>query len=233
MAKQANRYRLWACLAFVLVGSLLLASCSRSQKQQVTDSVYTVTFQDRDGTVLTTQTVISGQSATKPSDPYKEGYVFVGWDKDYHCVTADMTVTAQYIWAVSPTIMVVSMTGTAGQSIKVPVVIVNNPGVAGAKITMVYDPALTLKDSESGEAFSALDYTQPGKYISPCSFTWDSEKGMAESGGNILWLTFEIPSDAPAGKTYAVNCICKEGNIYDEELIDVAFDVINGTVTVE
>lgn len=232
MAKQINRRKLWACLVLVLVGSLLLASC-KAPTQQITNTTYTVTFQDHDGTILDTQTILSGQSAAKPSDPYREGYIFVGWDKDYCCVTADMTVTAQYTWAVSPTIMVVNMTAAPGQSIKIPVTIVNNPGVAGAKITMIYDPALTLKDSESGEAFSFLDYTQPGKYMSPCNFTWDSEKGMAEDDGNILWLTFEIPADAPIGKTYAVNCVCKKGDTYDENLNDVAFEVISGMITVE
>ena len=229
---QTNRRRLLIGLVFVLVGSLLLASC-KAPNQQTADTTYTVTFRDHDGTVLDIQTVISGQPADTPSTPNRSGCVFVGWDKDYLCVTEDMTITAQYARTSSPAVIVVSMTAKPGQSIRVPIVVVNNPGVAGAKITMVYDPALTLKDSESGEAVTALDYTPPGKYISPCSFTWDSEKGMAEDDGDILWLMFEIPADASAGKTYAVNCVCKEGDMYDEELADVAFEAINGIITVE
>lgn len=231
MASQTNK-RLLIGLVLILVGSLLLTSC-KAPKQQINDTTYIVTFRDHDGTVLDKQTILSGQPANTPSSPNREGCVFVGWDKDYRCVTENMTITAQYARTASPTVVVVSMTAKPGQSIRVPVAVVNNPGVAGAKITMVYDPALTLKSSESGEAVAALDYTPPGKYISPCSFTWDSEKGMAESDGNMLWLTFEIPADAPAGKTYAVNCVCKEGNMYDEELNDVVFGAINGTITVE
>ena len=219
-------------LVFVLVGSLLLVSC-KAPKQQIADTTYTVTFRDHDGTVLDVQTIISGQPANMPSIPNREGCVFVGWDKDYLCVTENMTITAQYARTSSPTVVVVSMTAKPGQSIRVPIVIVNNPGIAGAKITMVYDPALTLKDSESGETFSVLDYTPPGKYMSPCNFTWDSEKGMAESDGTALWLTFEIPADAPAGKKYTVNCVCKEGYMYDENLNDAVFEVISGTITVE
>ena len=57
---------------------------------------YTVTFVDWDGTVLKTQTVESGSSATAPSNPSREGYNFTGWDKDATNITSDIIVTAQY-----------------------------------------------------------------------------------------------------------------------------------------
>jgi hypothetical protein len=57
---------------------------------------YTVTFKDHDGTVLKTETVMHGGSATPPDDPEREGYTFIGWDADYSNVTGDLTVTAQY-----------------------------------------------------------------------------------------------------------------------------------------
>ena len=58
--------------------------------------LYTVTFKDWDGSVLKTQTVASGGSATPPSNPTRDGYSFSGWDKDYNHVTSDLVVTAQY-----------------------------------------------------------------------------------------------------------------------------------------
>ena len=58
---------------------------------------YTVTFVDWDGTVLKTQTVTSGNSATAPSNPSRTGYEFTGWDKTFSNVTGNLTVTAQYI----------------------------------------------------------------------------------------------------------------------------------------
>ena len=57
---------------------------------------YTVTFKDWDGSVLKTQTVESGKSATAPSNPSREGYEFTGWDKLFNNITSDLTVTAQY-----------------------------------------------------------------------------------------------------------------------------------------
>ena len=57
---------------------------------------YTVTFKDYDGTVLDTQSVAYGSSATAPADPEREGYVFEGWDKSFANITGDLTVTATY-----------------------------------------------------------------------------------------------------------------------------------------
>lgn len=59
-------------------------------------NVYTVTFADWDGTVLSTQSVNYGDAAEAPADPEREGWTFTGWDMDFSNVTDDMTVTAQY-----------------------------------------------------------------------------------------------------------------------------------------
>ena len=58
---------------------------------------FTVTFKDWDGTVLNTQEVAIGESAEAPAIiEVREGFEFIGWDKDFSKVTEDMTVTAQY-----------------------------------------------------------------------------------------------------------------------------------------
>ena len=57
---------------------------------------FTVTFEDFDGTVLSTDTVDWNTAATPPADPERDGYTFTGWDADFSAVTANMTVNAQY-----------------------------------------------------------------------------------------------------------------------------------------
>lgn len=62
-----------------------------------TQSTYSVTFKDYDGSVLKKQTGIkSGEGATAPSNPSRHGYTFTGWDRSFESVTADIEVTAQY-----------------------------------------------------------------------------------------------------------------------------------------
>ena len=57
---------------------------------------YTVTFVDWNGTVLKTQTVEEGSSATAPSNPTRDGYTFIGWSESYTNVTSNLTIMAQY-----------------------------------------------------------------------------------------------------------------------------------------
>lgn len=111
--------------------------------------------------------------------------------------------------------------------------IVKNPGIAGAKITVSYDSGLTLKKAESGAAFSPLQFTRPGRLSNPCSFTWDSESGMATADGIILSLTFDVPADARRNSKYAVNCTYQSGDIYNEALNDVTVDIVNGFVYIK
>ncbi len=60
------------------------------------DTKFTVTFKDADGTVLFTQEVEYGESATAPADPTRVGYIFTGWDKEFTNITKNTVVTAQY-----------------------------------------------------------------------------------------------------------------------------------------
>ena len=58
---------------------------------------YTVTFLDWNGKELLKETVEDGDGAKGPAtDPTREGYYFIGWDKTIGNVTEDMTVTAQF-----------------------------------------------------------------------------------------------------------------------------------------
>ncbi len=58
---------------------------------------YNVTFVDHDGTELLTQNVEYLGYAVPPLLPTREGYIFIGWDKDYSSIRGDITVTALYI----------------------------------------------------------------------------------------------------------------------------------------
>ena len=57
---------------------------------------YTVTFKENNGNIISTRIVEDGESAVAPQAPYKEGYVFVGWEGEYSNVHANTFVTAKY-----------------------------------------------------------------------------------------------------------------------------------------
>lgn len=57
---------------------------------------YFVTFADYKGTILKTETVEKGCDATAPEAPVRKGYTFIGWDKDFTNVSADLRVKPQY-----------------------------------------------------------------------------------------------------------------------------------------
>ncbi|MCI8415293.1 MAG: hypothetical protein HFF00_06680 [Ruminiclostridium sp.] len=63
---------------------------------------YTVTFDSKGGSAVTSQNVPEGGKVTKPADPTREGYTFNGWnlgDQAYDFstpVTGDITLTAQW-----------------------------------------------------------------------------------------------------------------------------------------
>ena len=59
-------------------------------------ALYAVAFEDYDGTELAFQLVKAGEAAQAPADPVRDGYAFIGWDRDFSCVNEDMIVTAQY-----------------------------------------------------------------------------------------------------------------------------------------
>jgi hypothetical protein len=73
---------------------------------------HTVTFVDSDGTVLLARTVSDGASAIAPVPPMRAGYTFVGWDRTFDSVTADLTITALY--TPLPTYTVTFNPGTHG-----------------------------------------------------------------------------------------------------------------------
>lgn len=59
-------------------------------------NTYTVRYLDRDGTVLSIQTVEHGSNAISPEEPQQEGLIFAGWNDTGEAITGDTDITALY-----------------------------------------------------------------------------------------------------------------------------------------
>lgn len=57
---------------------------------------YTVIFKDWDGKVLLELETFYEDEFDAPNNPSREGYTFLGWDKDFSEVTSDLVITALY-----------------------------------------------------------------------------------------------------------------------------------------
>jgi hypothetical protein len=57
---------------------------------------FTVQFVNYDSTVLKTETVTYGGSATAPANPSRNDYTFTGWSPAFNDIVSDLTVTVQF-----------------------------------------------------------------------------------------------------------------------------------------
>ena len=131
-----------------------------------------------------------------------------------------------------PTISVTGAYAKPGSMVSVDLKIADNPGIAGARITLSYDTGLTLTNAENGPAFEVLDFTRPGNYTSPCNFSWDSESAEATEDGTILTLTFTVAANVSADDNLAINISYQYGDIYDIDLNNITVSMVGSYIDV-
>ena len=108
----------------------------------------------------------------------------------------------------------------------------DNTGIAGALMSLHYDPALTLQSIETGNSLQELHFTPPGDLTAnPVSLLWDGMEADA-TNGTILTLTFGVPSGTKTG-SYDVALSCGDGDVYDGDMDDVGVYFVSGKVKVK
>ena len=221
---------LWIALA-ILVAAVVLAVLFLLPEKPV---FYEITFQDYDGTVLKTESVQQGCGATAPEDPARDGYRFVGWDRDYSAVKKDMIVKAEYVFISDVSFAVDTVTvSEEAEKVDVKISVLNNPGILGMVFSVSYDEqALKLVDCQSGDALSALAFQKPSRYASGCNFVWYGSRTGEVTDGEMLILTFEIAEGAKPG-SYPVSVSWDDRTIYDSNSDMLEPDVIPGAIVIQ
>lgn len=138
-----------------------------------------------------------------------------------------------------PEFSVESVSAKPGSTINVSISVKNNPGILGAVLTLSYEKELTLKEATCPDdgAFSMLNMTKPGKFVSPCNFVWDGQElqDMDIKDGTILVLTFYVSEDAVPGKDLGIDIsyVPGKGNIVGRDLQEVTSKMTGGVVRVQ
>lgn len=198
---------------------------------------YTVTFKGVDGAVIKTiNNVEHGSAVVAPTPPDVQGYIFVGWDKEFNNVTSDLTVNGLYeINDVNaPKISIDSKRGVAGNRVSVNVSIANNPGIASATLRVKFNTdVLTLVEvNDLGKLGTQVHKPQLG---SPYTLTWanDTINNNIIYNGDVATLVFEIADDAEVGN-YPIELSYDYDNydIYNVDAQKVMFHTINGSISV-
>lgn len=211
-----KRITIQKLLVILLAMCLILVGCGKGGKEAAEPTHFTVIFQDYDGTELKRETVSAGEAATAPEDPYREGYIFAGWNKDFSAIYEDKTVTAEYICITDAVITVENVTAQAGiDNVYVSISVSNNPGILGMVFSVEYDEqVMTLVDCMNGKTLPALTFQPPSGYDSGCNFVWYGSETGEVTDGEILKLVFSVADDAPAG-TYPITLSWNDHDIYD------------------
>jgi hypothetical protein len=133
-----------------------------------TPIAYTVTFVNHDGTKLSQQTVTYGSAATAPTNPIREDYIFIGWDKEFDNVTDDIIVNAVYEDA-TPIINSISASGFGMVLNGANFQIVGTSQVTPISIYNLHGKIIMTRTAMPNESIS-LTYLPKGIYIVKASF---------------------------------------------------------------
>lgn len=126
-----------------------------------------------------------------------------------------------------------NVTCEAGQTVDLPVTISNNPGICTAKLTISYDKnQLELINVTNGTVIT--DGFTPGGSMAavPFSVVWNSGTKIVTGNGTVVTFTFRMKSVVSAGTKAVVTLSGSEYDICDENLDPVAFETVNGSVSV-
>lgn len=235
-----------------IILTLLLCSCTGNKPintekpestEQTTDTLqgstintdepviktYTVIFADYDGAVLKEERVETGGEATAPRNPTRNGYEFIGWDKQYNCVTDDLTITAMYSKIDVPTIYIENVYVSPGQNAEVKIFLENNPGIAAAILSVVYDHKIVKPTEVIFEGEYKNGGEEPNLNKNPIDIVW-SDINELDDDGEFVTIKFETSSDAPIGYESDVEILYRNSDIIDIDENEIVFKIINGKI---
>ncbi|MCL2517306.1 MAG: cohesin domain-containing protein, partial [Oscillospiraceae bacterium] len=162
---------------------------------------YIVKFVDWDDNELKSEVVPHGSAATAPDEPTREGYRFIGWDKNFSNVVDNMTIKARYVFdnPYAPQINVTNATGRAGEEITLTVTMENIPQIAGYGISMTYDPDVFTYISAAPGDILPERFTNQIRSNNRMFFSSYDDDGNFDTGTTLFTVTLKINENMGEG----------------------------------
>lgn len=207
------------------------------------NTTYTVTFDSAGGSTVATQTVASGEKASRPSDPQRSGYTFKGWYKGYSlydfdtAITSNITLTAKWELEEDGAGSGAEADETAADSSKpatdkTP----QNSDTTASQPSSSENPApsqTTVTAPAASRAANAYPYPGPttvydresdtsGTYH---TITFDSNGGSSVPNQTVLDGEFATEPAAPVKSGYTFNGWYSNGNIWNFSTMRIYSDM--------
>lgn len=196
---------------------------------------YTVKFFSLDKTLLKTEKVQEGRSASPPEPPKEDGYHFLKWDKSFNHIKGDLAVYAQYQKNRNEPEIFVRNKIISGKkdAVWVTIEVRNNPGILGMTLQIKYDEKLVLlQDAKAGEAVKDyLTLTKDKKLNSGSKFLFDGVElpDKINKKGVILKLKFKINQISTFDKAL-IEINTAKGDVVNGKLLPVYPLLRNGYI---
>ena len=133
--------------------------------------------------------------------------------------------------AETPKFVISTITADPGATVSVTISIVNNPGIASARLIVKFDDALTLESITYGSNLGGMTQ-QPQKLASPVILNWISALAELKTDEIYATLVFRVSGDA-AGGNHPITVTYDENDVYNIHEDNVYFEVVNGDVYVD
>lgn len=192
-----------------------------------------IVFEDWDGTIISTQSVVTGDDATLPNSPTRTGYSFVGWSGNYTSVTSDAKIVAQYIDSSKNNVFkVYSAKATKDENVKLTVCLGGIVETCGFDMRLKYDKEAL----EFINADGALDLDVIVKHdgtTGTINFNYSSAKNRTK-GARIFEVEFKVKETIENSTTLRLSPveIIKADATNDNIPVDADYTIENGVITI-
>lgn len=134
-----------------------------------------------------------------------------------------------------PQITVSQVEGKAGETVKVEIALSNNPGIVSMTLQVKYDAEMLTMTKFTDAGILGAQSHKPER-TSPHTLVWVNDTATENfvANGTILTYEFKINENAPANAVCPIEVSYTKGNydIYDKDLNQIDFDIVNGSVKV-